>query len=272
MAENDKRLEDWARKQLFKEQCDRFVLRHITASSGKLGSEVADFESPDDGEESSLAALITEFMVAAETDAIGIGGVQRYVLHSFVNGSKKHKARYTFRMQGDDESDGIDSEPATPAGLVTQLMRHLEVTQRLGVQQQTVMANNTSQQLREQGKIISEMYEDRHKNWELVQALTSMQHERDIETLEAESKQKLLSDAFDKVSLLAPSVINKLSGQKLLPEKHSPNELAITELLASMSAEQITALQSILNPEQAIALAMLAQSLGGDNGNENPEP
>ena len=187
-------------------------------------------------------------------DAIGLGGVQRYIVTAY--GLDKVIGRLTLRENADasgagrQPGDPIDSEPATERGLLTQTMRHLEISERTHA---TVVANifaMQSRMLREKDERISHL-EERH--WETVIAaeqLVSDHHRRQLENRAADQKAEAMREVLGTFLQLAPTAVNKLAGRAVLPEKTSPALVGLRALVGTLKAEQLEAFKFVLTPAQ----------------------
>ncbi len=246
------RIHKWLARTLEGDGVDRLVIRHDTGAevATMRGEEGGPFESKDTTVD-ELAAAIAE---RALEDAIGLGGVQRYIVTAY--GLEKVIARLTLRENADasgagrQPGDPIDSEPPTEKGLLTQTMRHLEISERTHA---TVVANifaMQSRMLREKDERIAHL-EERH--WETVIAaeqLVSDHHRRQLENRAADQKAEAMREVLGTFLQLAPTAINKLAGRRVLPEKTSPALVGLRALVGTLKAEQLEALKFVLTPAQ----------------------
>jgi len=258
-------MENWIRRQLFtitdEGPCLRFVLKHIT--SGKKASEVLSLPVPEQAGSDFVTELINELEATAVSDAGGVGGVQSYIIQSFFTKSKTRPgARFTFRVQGENEEDidgEFSSEPPTLRGQLSQTQRHLEAVMRTSTMNTghvMAMMQRTINRLADQNEALAD---DKLKTLEVLESLHSQKHERDLETRKAAHREELVEKGFDKLGLLMPVVVNKLTGRKMLPETASSKEMMISAFLESLSPEQLDKISSTLEPEQMAAFAQAAQ-------------
>jgi hypothetical protein len=246
------RIHKWLARTLEDDSVDRLVVRHDTGAevSTIRGDEGGPLESTDERVDELTAALSERVL----EDAIGLGGVQRYVITAY--GLDKVIARLTLRENADasgagrQPGDPIDSEPATERGLLTQTMRHLEISERTHA---TVVANifaMQSRMLREKDERIAHL-EERH--WETVIAaeqLVSDHHGRQLENRAADQKAEAMREVLGTFLQLAPTAVNKIAGRALLPEKTSPALVGLRALVGTMKPEQLEALKFVLTPVQ----------------------
>jgi hypothetical protein len=246
------RIRKWLSRTLEDDSVDRLIVRHDTGAevSTIRGDEGGTLEGTDQRVDELTAALSERVL----EDAIGLGGVQRYVITAY--GLDKVIARLTLRENADasgagrQPGDPIDSEPPTERGLLTQTMRHLEISERTHA---TVVANifaMQSRMLREKDERISHL-EERH--WETVIAaeqLVSDHHHRQLENRAADQKADAMREVLGTFLQLAPTAVNKIAGRALLPEKTSPALVGLRALVGTMKPEQLEALKFVLTPVQ----------------------
>jgi len=260
-----KQFEVWLRNQLYiltdRGKCTRIVLRRATVSS-RLGQEVLARDvpqeegEPDDNWTDDMTSTIENI---AQADANGCGaGTQKYLIQVHHEGSDKATAGFTVRLVGDGEEDNdeIFSEPATKQGLFAQLMRHNEVITRISSTVQATALGTMQKVTAKQEIMIDKLLEEKYNNLTILEQLLSQKQERDLEAAKVGHKMEMQDTLVSKLMLLAPTVINKLSGggnsQKLIPEKTTPAEQQIASLAESMSEEQLAMLQKVFTMEQMI--------------------
>ena len=255
---NYERVRVWLVRTLEADPIDRLVIRHDT------GAEVATlrepFVSPDDGVDelgTSIADRIFE-------DALGLGGMQRYIVTAYV--ADRTIARLTVRENADASGAGrlpgdpVDSEPPTERGLLTQTMRHLEISERTHA---TVVANIFAMQakmLREKDERIAHL-ESRH--WETVIAaeqLVSDHHRRELENKAADQKAEATREILGTVLQLMPTAVNKIAGRAILPEKTSPALVGLRALVGTLKPDQLEALKFVLTAPQLETLTEIVAS------------
>jgi hypothetical protein len=246
------RIHKWLPRTLESDAVERLVIRHDT------GAEVATIRGEEGGPIESTDQRVDELTANLSErvfeDAIGLGGVQRYVITAY--GLDKVIARLTLRENADasgagrQPGDPIDSEPANEKGLLTQTMRHLEISERTHA---TVVANIFAMQtrmLREKDERISHL-EERH--WDTVIAaeqLVSDHHRRQLENRAADQKADAMREVLGTFLQLAPTAVNKLAGKAILPEKTSPALVGLRALVGTMKPEQLEAMKFVFSPAQ----------------------
>jgi hypothetical protein len=242
------RIHGWVSRALAEEPIERLVIRHDT------GADVATLRGPFDQSEDRVAELASTLADRIFEDAIGLGGVQRYIVTAYA--ADRVVTRLTVRENADASGAGrlpgdpVDSEPPTERGLLTQTMRHLEISERTHA---TVVANTFAMQskmLREKDERIAHL-EARH--WETVIAaeqLVSDHHRRELENKAADQKAEATREILGTVLQLMPTAVNKLAGKPLLPEKTSPALVGLRALVGTLKPEQLEALKFVLTPPQ----------------------
>lgn len=249
---SDGRLRKWLVRTVEREPIDRFVIRHDT------GSEIATIRADEGGTfertERQIDELATELSERVFEDAIGLGGLQRYIIAAY--SGDRAVTRLPVRENADASRGGpapgdpIDSEPPTEKGLLSQTMRHLEISERTHA---TAIANIFAMQtrmLREKDERIGHL-EERH--WDTVVAaeqLVSDHHRRELENRAADQKAEAMREVLGTFLQLAPTAANKMAGRALLPEKTSPALVGLRAFVGTMKAEQLEALKFVLTPAQ----------------------
>ncbi len=263
-----KKLEHWIRRQVYDDtdrpegRCFRLVLKHLGASR-REGQEISGYRVPPAKkcDENWILETVNRLEADSMADAGGIGGVQSYVVLSlFEKSGERPLARFTFREAGHDEVfDDDESEPATKTGHVAQMMRHNEAIMRIA----TVASGQALSYLQRvnasQGETIEKLIAERMANFEVVETLKSQHFERALILEKERNQDKRTQDAFEKLMALAPVVVNKIAGKRLLPEHTTPEKEMLKSLLESLTPAQFESLQTILKPEQAVLIASMME-------------
>jgi hypothetical protein len=258
----------WLRNQVlvsrFGGRVVKVDLAHISVE-GKLGQEIQSYEvreesPPDSWFEETVDAII----LLAEGDAKNLGSVQKYALRIFrEKDPSRSTARMIHRVQGadsDEDISGFDSEPSTPKGLLTQLMRHNEASQRaLVASLQTIMVTmqRTMARLAEQN---DKLQTDRMDSMHIMEEMMSAKLERELAADIARQKQATMGELAKEVKLLAPALINRLTGHETLPAPDT-KALAVSRFVESLTSEQKADLAKGLKPDQQIALLEIMQGM-----------
>ena len=269
-------LSQWVKRQVYarrdegKGYCNKIVLRHLSVGKSR-GSEVQSFPLEIRMEENQIAELIENIIECATGDANGIGGNQKYVLHAYFSDGEGEEARFPFRIAAEDDEndagDAFDSEPPTKAGIVAQLMRHNEATMRTSHLALTGTMNalaRDNEQLRQENE---KLRAERRDMLETYEGLLTQQHERALATKEHEYRVEQKREMFSKLMLIGPAIVNRIAGKKLLPEKTTPEAMAIKSLMDSFTQEQMQQLQGVLTPDQLISIMNLYEAQRGKDSN-----
>ena len=283
MALERKKFETWMRRMLLSVdeedgQCIKLVISHTTVSK-KRGEEVGTIKIPKAVKDidAFLNEKIDEIENATVVDADGIGGVQSYQVQAFFEKLEGAKSRYTFRIEADDDEEEYKSEPPTQAGLTAQLMRHNEAQARTMTMTTGQVMASLSRQNTRLLEMAEKVFEDKLKLIEAMEDLSTKKHERDIELRDQAFKQTMVEDGYKKLVMLAPILVNKFMGKKLLPEQAGTMEIMMARLMESIGPEQGEALSKILTPDQMAILMEIATKYqkspaSGDKQEEKKEP
>lgn len=263
--------ETWVRKQLMIQKaegrCTRIVLRHVVQGN-KVGNEVASWNCPIELDEQWIQDTVNEVETSAHTDAGGLGGPQKYMLFAFFERSEaKPLARFPFLEHASDEGTGdegsdLDTESPNAKGLTAQLMRHNEALMRTTMMGITQIIGTLQRQVSKQSDTIEKLVQEKFDNLDTMEALLSKKQERDMELKEAETKQRLLTDAAEKAMALMPVVVSKIVG-KDGPTSPSMNDELLKSFLSTITPDQLDNLTKILKPEQSMIVIELYQKLMG---------
>lgn len=239
----------------------RIALRHAAAAA--KGQDVESFSIPEEGfTVESLALYAQEILSRAQTDADGLGGVQRYVIQAY-DVAKTSVGRYAFRLRGqeDENDDSMSGEEApTMRGLLQQLMRHNEANART---MNLMFQSNVSSLVRRiesQDRLIEGLVEQRHKDLSIIEEAKSQQHERDMQLLLTENAENRKDKLVEKLALMMPVALNHLVGKKVL-DGDDPNVLMLKAFAGSLSPEQLQSIQAGLSVEQRVVLFKIIQGL-----------
>jgi len=262
MSESKQRkdIERWMRQQLFRQRdgaLERFALR--SAAPGSKGAEVDTIDVPADFSADNLPMLVDDVLTRAQADADSLGNkLQRYTLIALESGSK-NGPRFAFRMRGEGDEDGDEGdEPPTEKGLTSQLMRHNEALMRMLVMTTGTQVNAMSRRLEAQEKTMGQLFEERIKDKEAVEASKSLQHERDMQMLLTSGQEDRKNELIKKVESLLPLVVNKIAGRNVLPEGEGGD--IFKALSDSLTPEQLQKLAQHLTGEQQMMLLTLIKA------------
>lgn len=243
-------------------RCVRLELKHIVPK-GPLGDvQTYNVGDAQDVTDDFLEELHAQINTDAEMDAEGNGGLQKFQLLAFhESNDKKNLSRHTFRC-GDAsmEEQDFESEPANERGLVSQLMRHNEAMMRSQVIGSNNAMNNLLRQLEKVQTEKENLENDRYRNLGLMEKLMSHGHERIMAERESEHQMLMKQDIYKKLMMLAPTIVNKMTGAKVLPEAGDAQKMMMKNFAESITADQFGKLQTVFSPEQMVVISELLQS------------
>lgn len=214
-----------------------------------------------------LMRLAEELADAAERDADGLGspGPQRYVVFSYRDGdATKIQGRLSFLIAvADDDGDEIESEPPTRIGLTAQLMRHLEITQRLAAENSQKMATALGRMV---DSVSAENEKLRRKHLESIEAaeqFLSMHNDRELAAKKTAAQIELQGGLAKDLKLLVPALVGRLGGKMngSTDAVDDTRTVAMRRFVESLSDEQRAVLAKELSPTQQIALMEIIQGV-----------
>lgn len=252
----------WLSRELVKDRKDKpiskIVLRH--AAPGTKGNEVDTIDMQERTLSMDELPLLSEEIISrAQTDADGIGGVQRYTVVLYALNEVRAALRWPFRIRANgDEFDEAGDESPNSKGLLSQLMRHNEAIAKTMVHAVAGLTTVMARRLESSDATITRLTDQHHKNMQLLEDAQSQQHTRDMELLTTEANESRKNQMFEKLSLLVPVMINKLAGQKVMAAD-DPAAMMLKSFSESITPEQFKTIQATLKPEQLIVLGQILQ-------------
>ena len=264
-SNTEKKFDVWIRRQIYLEseekgQVKHFLIKHI--QNNKPGPEVATCKvrsnpSPDD-----ISPMMMEIENCCISDAEGLGDLQKYQITPFFEKSGSGQTRFILTFQGTNpDNEMMLSESPDASGLAVQAMRHVEALMRINVNTPAMVIQQLQRLVSSQGAQIEKHDEHRLATYALIENLTQKKHERDMDLRHQEFKDRNMQEIVDKVILLLPAAVNKISGKNILPEKVTPEGMMVRELMKSFSPEQMESLQKVLKPEQQMLLFQFYQKM-----------
>lgn len=254
------KIERFIRRAIFNDNqapLEKLSLSHCPQGGKPVPVWSKPFEDGADAEH--IDPVLQELMQVVTDDASGMGGVQRYILVAKVGGETH--GRLSFRMQGYDETiDDINSEGPNSTGLIAQQMRHNEALAKSSHMAMGGVLQYMTRLLDKTMKHNEKLMEQRLEDFATVEEAMSRKHERDMEMMEAVSKQELKSGIIEKVGLMLPTVVNRISGQNVLPATTSPKDEMLKSIIHSLRPDQLEKLQQVLDVEQLLPLLELMKT------------
>jgi hypothetical protein len=252
----------WLSRELVKDRKDKPIakisLRH--ASPGTKGNEVETYDLTERVYSTEEIPTMAEEMISrAQTDADGMGGVQRYTITLYALNEVRAVLRWPFRIRANgDEFDEAGDEAPNGKGLLSQLMRHNEALAKTMVHAVAGVTTVMARRLESSDQLNSQLMQKHVESMKILEEAKSEQHTRDMELLTTEASETRKNQMFEKLSLLVPVLINKLAGQKVL-DSQDPTAMMLKSFAESITADQFKKIQSSLGPEQTILLMQILQ-------------
>lgn len=189
------------------------------------------------------------FESTAETFAGGVPGTQQFQVMAFYDDNERPQSFYPFRKTCDPEHDGITTEPPTPTGQLSQMMRHLEAKERMTSQYTVSIFSILERTVKVQADRIAALEKEQFDAVDLAKEMilksASENHGREMELLKA----KQSAGDREKVLALLPAVVNRVTGKEIFPQSTADSAL-FENLAGSLTEKQVQQLASILTPEQ----------------------
>jgi hypothetical protein len=260
------KLTPWLRKIFFSEeeqkngQLSRLELRRMSAGSPESCVETWRFD--EDSPKTNADLLSQEICQRCQDDSDeSLDHVTKYIVMAYYedyefSSSQSPPALFRSMRQGDDFEG---SEPPTQKGLTTQLMRHTEGLTRLLVANTAQTQAHGERMLTAAFKRIEELENDKLEAIRLVEQISNDTHTREIEMKREVAKIGRQQEAWESFKVLAPTIVNKIAGKHLLPQKITPKDEILHTLIASITPDQFETLKSLLKPPQLIGFMELYQ-------------
>lgn len=246
-----------------------------SAAVGGRGQPIATWEreeNPTIFEPGNAHALANQIIDRAQDFADGSGPTS----HRFVVIATQHLGgtqRHPFRMQGaamDGDGNGGEDEP-TAQGLVAQSMRHAEFFAQLAMRSMQATNITLAKRLDANEDYIAKLVSDRREHEGELEAARSGAHQRDMEAMDQIAKNTRKDKVFENVAKLAPAIVNRFMGHKVLTEGKTPKEQMLESLAKSLTDNPerlgsiMGALAQVLQPQELIIVAELIKT-------SQPEP
>lgn len=231
-----------------------FELRHATGDRSSATVEQFFFRPTED----SLDDLCKEIADKAEEDAGGNpGDISFYHLISDIT-----KGRKSFTVSAEDrEGIGARSEGPNGQGLVAQAMRHQERCMEMAVSSSVNMQKMMVRLLDSKERRLEAMETERFKRLMEFEDMTQRKHERDLDIRKQVRDEEMKEMVMNQLMSLAPVVVNKALGARVMPEPTTPTKELTKAIFSSLTEEQFEAFASKLEPHQMIAFKELYETL-----------
>lgn len=243
----------------------KLVVCHVIKGN-KLGDEIRAVSVPETTDEDWRAATSVKIAEQASAEAVALSsGIQRYAVLALFEGDDKPRGRTIITAAGSDVDDGaLDTEGPDQQGLVTQAMAQTrffaQAFGRSSVQQIHTLQTSVDKLTKENEELRAERSKFM-KTWEEIQ---SARHERELELVREQGKQRIMQQTADKIALLIPVAINHMAGRKLLPE-NAPERMLVQAFAQRLTPEKLQRLASsgAFDEAELVAFLNIMQSLAG---------
>ena len=243
---------------------DRIIIRHLTIDDRQSDISAIGLHGFVANDE-AFAALADDIATTIHSDASGFGGVQRYLVVACLGEALVSRLPVKQMASEIRNGDSVDSEPATPHGLLAQLMRHNEAQARLFSSAMGQIVSTMGETIERQKGDIDKADAIRVEALETIEGLISQKHEREMEILKEKGRTRRQESLVGLAMGLLPVVVNRVAGKKIFDESSaSPIKGLLKKFVDSLTDEQKLKLRGILEMPQIIALQHLLAVTGGD--------
>jgi len=187
---------------------------------------------------------------------VSVTQVRRWREEGRLNGEERDGAVWYSADEVDALADELNLKQGGAIAVLPRLMDHVEALHkaRLGVaddyRAQITVFREENEKLRTRVDALETKHLDVLKTFE---ELATQRHKREMERERFEVETGFKRTIVEKVSLLAPAVVNRLAGKNLLPTEDT-RMLALEALAETLTPAQITAVRSAVSNEQAAVL------------------
>jgi hypothetical protein len=232
----------WLERQLA-DGTTRIILRQKTDEGGD--TLVREFTA-----EGGANALADTIYRRANEDGRHFRGRSLYGVFAYRD--RDYVDRFFFAVEGDQEQQHFGTREANLSGVTSQLMRHNEANARLAIGQTLDVIGHYKALLAAREKRIEELETKYWKVTELYERLTSMQHERELETMRMAQSDKRQEFLREKLDMIAPVVLSKIAPGA--SKGAALGEELVRQFLKSLSPNQMDSIVGSLKPEQAAVI------------------
>lgn len=231
------------------------AVRH-TLDGGEKGQEI---QSVPVTKEQKIDDYVRWAARVIDREAKAFGGLQRFGVFIYHTDSEHHTGRYGVTVLADpiedENGDFANSEPANQKGFLAQAMRHVEVRHQQSHNVEVHASGVLERQINTANARIEYLEKERTEMIKRYEEAESLKHEREMRQKEFEAKEVRMKQVMDLLMMLGPTIVNRMAGKKLLPEKTDPRVEMLRSFMASLDDKQIEQLQTVFRKEQFIVLA-----------------
>ena len=194
----------------------------------------------------------------------GSGRFAKFGVFIFHNEAREHHAaRYTFQLPRpaieDGNSDFTDVEPPTQRGFLAQVMRHKEEEHRQSSGDMQYAASILREENESLRARVQHLEAERVDMIVKVEAALTQKEEREIMRQEAEARQIRMKQILDLVMMLGPTIVNRIAGKMLIPERVDTRVEMLRSFMASLNEHQYEMMSKIFTKEQMIVVLEMYQ-------------
>ena len=258
------RLAPWLKRCFFTEHAEgkltRLELRQMT--HGAPDAAIESWVFNEDSKSIVCEDLAEEIFQTAIADGEEHDGPTKYTVLSYYGGQDYPSGRCpatTVLSAKRSDGDYQETEMPNSRGFAAQQMRHNEALMRMLVSSGSTHMQHMERLLGKAYERIEGLEEERGGLLEVFETLQQNTHTRELENRDQDARLQNREDMLEQIKVLLPTVVNKLSGQKLLPEKTTPRDEIVHNLLASLNPDQLATLQAMLTPAQLAGFSELYQ-------------
>lgn len=212
-----------------------------------------------DGKLSNVEGLTTQILNIAEDHAETYGqpGSYRFDVRTQQHMGRRLKVSFCVLVEGEEQ--GSVSDPPNQTGLTAQLMRHLEMKEKLQMAMVQTTIGTMSRMVNDFSEENRQLRQDRIRTQNEVEEARNRQNERDLEATVLLAADKRKDEAFSKIMALLPIAANRLLGDG---DSGGPTPLAIlaNELANSLDQEQFLKIMGALKENQQLLLGEMIQT------------
>jgi hypothetical protein len=278
-------LAKWLRECLYlaPEEDDKARFSRVVCSQlvkgNKRGEEVFSLEVPKKATDEWPDNAASEIHGKLQLETATLGGLQKYVLHSYHTGdNERHTSRFVIKLQGIEENEGddLESEGTGKDGQIAQQMRHSEGMSRIVaamfptmVSGFNTMISRQSSMLERQNEMLETLMADRIDSLASMRQLSDDAEEREIRMVQSRAKAKGVEKLVDRLGLLLPAAVNKIAGRAILPDRDPALMMMVKGLFTSLASneEKMKALAGIMGPEEAVAFMNILEEVSAKDEN-----
>ncbi len=208
--------------------CTMISLVHMQGPNGQREIHTAPIT---EGKTPKILAAL--FEGKAQGYAQDLAGIQTFNLLAFY-GSSEPQAYHPFSISGEAFHPGLATESPDSTGITQMLMRHVEIKEKLHVQERVTIFDALLQTVEFLNRQCSKLSEDNAEAFAIMKEImlekTLNQHDLRMKELAFERSTNLQ----DKLMKIAPAMVNSVAGREVFPQG-----TADTAILESV-AEHIT--------------------------------